>query len=73
MDRAVHKIPNADMGIRTCPKFIEPYKFNIIVNDMADVIRHEDAQRYSGTFWGCDIQGALSGDSYHVLSQKKWL
>lgn len=56
-------------GLRNWLKYDEPFCFNIAVNDMAEVIKHDDAPlphayRYS-------IQSSCGGGNYRVATTGK--
>lgn len=38
-------ICKADLGLRNWHNYNKPYEFNIVVNDMAEIMKHADAQR----------------------------
>ena len=57
-------IPKADIGVRGWWKYDEPFKFTIIVNDIADIKKHKGLQYDNAHNYG--INSSLSGDRYRI-------
>lgn len=49
------------LGVRHWGKNKEPRRFNIIVNDMKDVLRHQSVELYSNRDRDISIASALDG------------
>lgn len=62
-------IPQAYLGLRNWLKYDEPFKFNIAVNDMSDVARHEDAELPRNNNYS--VQSSAANWNYNLVTTGK--
>lgn len=59
-----HGVGERDIGIRYWYKYSKPFTFNIVVNDMREVMKHEDLQLPQNNYFG--LQSSAAGWGYHA-------
>ena len=59
-----YSINKCDYGIRNWRSYAQPYQFNIVVNEMQDVKRHDDKEFAKTPRF--DAQSSCGGSSFRV-------
>lgn len=68
---SVYGIPKSCYGVRSVRTYPQPFKFTIIVNDMSEVMKHEDAELRRSNNYGIHSSSADWGYRISKTSSKK--
>ena len=66
MSERYEAIPKSYYGKRNWLKYVQPFTFNIIVNDMRDVKSHKDAKLIRGDSYGTVRSTLYDGGGFRI-------